>query len=121
MQMTLCSFARPKEGIYASNLKLILYSFELLIGLKINFEKSSLIEIMMSDSKVKYFADSMGCSVDTLPTKYLDYSLHSSKLKNSDWGLIIEKIEKRLSMWKNKVLSIAGRSVLMNAILGLLL
>ena len=103
---------------YASNVKLIIYSFELLIGHKINFEKSSLIGIRMLESKTKYFANLMGCNVASVPTKYLVFPLHSSKPKNSDWNFIVQKVQKKQSMWKNKILYIAGRLVLVNMVLG---
>lgn len=74
----------------ASNLKLILYSFELLTGLKINFGKSSMIGVELSESKAKVFAELKGCSLSKLPISYFDLSLHSTRIKTSDWNFLVE-------------------------------
>jgi hypothetical protein len=40
--------------------------------------------------------------------------MHHRKLNNKDWKMIEERIEKRLSNWKGKYLSVGGRLVLVN-------
>jgi hypothetical protein len=43
--------------------------------------------------------------------------MHHRKLNNKDWKMVEERIEKRLSSWKAKYLSIGRRLVLINSVL----
>jgi hypothetical protein len=43
--------------------------------------------------------------------------MHFRKLRNADWQGLIERIEKKLSSWKGKHLSVGGRLVLINSVL----
>ena len=43
--------------------------------------------------------------------------MHFRKLTSKDWKLIEERIEKKLSSWKGKHLSVGGRLVLINSVL----
>ena len=43
--------------------------------------------------------------------------MHYRKLSNKDWKAIEDRIEKRLSGWKGKFLSVGGRLVLINSFL----
>ena len=43
--------------------------------------------------------------------------MHFQKLSNNDWKVIEDKIEKKLSSWKGKLLSVGGRLVLINSVL----
>jgi hypothetical protein len=43
--------------------------------------------------------------------------MHYRKLYNSDWKMIEERIEKKLSSSKGKYLSVGGRLVLINSVL----
>ena len=43
--------------------------------------------------------------------------MHFRKLSNNDWKIIEDRIEKRLSGWKGKLLSVGGRLVLINSVL----
>jgi hypothetical protein len=43
--------------------------------------------------------------------------MHYRKLNNKDWKMIEKHIEKKLSWWKGKYLSVGGRLVLINLVL----
>ena len=43
--------------------------------------------------------------------------MHFRKLSNKDWKAVEDRIEKRLSGWKGKFLSVGGRLVLINYVL----
>jgi hypothetical protein len=43
--------------------------------------------------------------------------MHYKKLSNIDWKALEQRIEKKLSCWKGKLLSVGGRLVLINSIL----
>jgi hypothetical protein len=40
--------------------------------------------------------------------------MHYRKLNNRDWKVIEERIERELSGWKGKMLTVGGRLVLIN-------
>jgi hypothetical protein len=66
---------------------------------------------MMSNSNI------FGCKFGSLPVKYLGIPMHVRKLNNRDWKMIEKRIEKKLSSWKGKHLSVGGRLVLINYVL----
>ncbi len=43
--------------------------------------------------------------------------MHFRKLSNKDWKVIEQRIEKKLSSWKGKHMSVRGRLVLINSVL----
>jgi hypothetical protein len=101
----------------ANNMKLLLCAFEKLSGLKINFHKSELFcygeEMKMEGQYTELF----DCGTGKYPLKYLGIPMHHKRLSNTDWKIIKEKIEKKLSSWKGKLLSYGGRLVLINSVL----
>jgi predicted component of type VI protein secretion system len=42
----------------------------------------------------------------SFPFRYLGIPMHYRKLNNKDWKMIEERIEKKLSSWKGKYLSV---------------
>src|SRR5699024_8673984 len=57
------------------NLKLILYCFEWLSGLKINFHKSEVFVFGADDQEEKEMANMLNCSLGSFPMKYLGISI----------------------------------------------
>ena len=51
------------------------------------------------------------------PFRYLGLPMHTRKLSNKDWQTIENRIEKKLSGWKGKLLLVGGRLVLINSML----
>ena len=64
-----------------NTLKVILYSFELLTGLRINFSKSCLIGLDIPSEETSFYAWMLGSSIGQLPIDYLGIPFHSSSLK----------------------------------------
>lgn len=59
-------------------LKYIFYAYELFTSLKINFHKSQLIGLNISDEQTEGFAAILGYKVAHLPIQYLGIPLHHS-------------------------------------------
>jgi hypothetical protein len=59
--------------------------------------------------------------IGKFPFRYLGLPMHFRKLYNKDWKNIEERIEKRLSGWKVKMLTVGSRLVLINSVLSSLL
>ena len=101
----------------ARNLKLLLSAFEQMSGLKINFHKSELFCFGEAVEAAADYADLFGCAHGQFPIKYLGIPIHYRRLTIAEWKHVEERLEKRLSSWKGKLLSVGGRLVLVNSIL----
>jgi hypothetical protein len=101
----------------ARNLKLLLIVFEELSDLKINFHKSEVFYFGEAKDNESQYEQLFGCKKGSFPFKYLGIPMHFKKLNNKDWEMIEERIEKKLSSWKGKYLSVGGRLVLINSVL----
>ena len=62
------------------NMKLLLYIFELMSGLKINFQKSEILCVGGDDETLKAYADIFGCQIGHFPMKYLGVPVTFSSL-----------------------------------------
>jgi hypothetical protein len=105
----------------AANLKLLLYLYESMFGLKINFNKSEVIMISQDDSKSIEFSKMFNYAIGNWPIKYLGVHVVGSRLHVADWLSIIEKLMKRLDGWKGSALSLGGRLTLIHSCLSNLL
>lgn len=99
------------------NLKFLLLGFEDVSGLKINFEKSEMIPLNISNSLASSLANQLGCKLTALPITYLGVPLHWKTLRVSDWMPLVDKIENKLQTWKGSLLSLGGRVILLNSVL----
>jgi hypothetical protein len=101
----------------AQNLKLILAAFEQLSGLKINFHKSELFCFGEAQDAASNYAELFGCGQGQFPIRYLGISIHYRRLTIAEWKAVEERLQKHLSRWKGKLLSLGGRLVLINSVL----
>jgi hypothetical protein len=86
-------------------------------GLSINYSKNELIPLNLSDNEGNHLAEILECKIGSLPIKYLGVQFHWKKLRNRDWDFLVNKIDKKLSNWKGKLLSIGGRLTLIKVVL----
>ena len=91
--------------------------FEFLSGLKINYDKCELIGVQTENNHVAFLADVFGCKVGKLPSKYLGIPLCLGFPKKHLWDSVVERIEKKLSSWKGRYLSMGGRVTLIKSVL----
>lgn len=92
----------------AINMKLLLYLYEEMSGLKINFMK---IEIIMVSQESEMF----NCSIGAWPIKHPGVPVSGSKLHVADWVPLDAKLLKRLDSWQGSSLTIGGRTILIQA------
>jgi hypothetical protein len=101
----------------AKNMKLVLCVFEQLSALKINFHKSELFYYGAAKGLELEYSDIFGCGVGSFLFKYLGIPMHHRKLSNTKWRVVEERFQKKLSGWKDKLLLVDNRLVLINSIL----
>lgn len=99
----------------AVNLKLLLYMFELMSGLKINFLKSEIFVIEGDNEISSCYANMFNCQVGNLPMKYLGVPISYATLKNSDWDFVDSKCIKKLASWICDNASSGGRLTLLQS------
>ena len=92
----------------ARNLKLILSAFEQLSGLKINFHKSELFCFGEAQDEAHLYGQPVGCGLGQFPITYLGMPIHYRRLTNAERKHVEERLQKRLSSWKGKLLSLIG-------------
>lgn len=108
---TIIRLKHDVEG--ARNMKLLLYLYELMVGLKINFSKSEVITINDEEGWDRRYAKLFNCQVGTFPIKYLGVPVSPNRLHVCDWIPLTSKNEKKLDVWKGG--TIAGRSTLISS------
>jgi hypothetical protein len=105
-----------KHGIKgARNLKLLLYMYEMMAGLKINFLKSEVITINDKENWANTYAAIFNYQVRSFTIKYLGVPVSPSRLHIADWLPLLEKSNKKLDIWKGGTMSIAGRKTLIDS------
>ncbi|GKV32990.1 hypothetical protein SLEP1_g41549 [Rubroshorea leprosula] len=104
-----------KRNIWAA--KSIMRIFELVSGLKINFVKSQLFSLNVSDEWKSKIAHILHCKQGAFPCRYLGVPIGSNNKSIALWKPLIKTFEKKLSQWKGRFLSFGGRITLLNAVL----
>lgn len=105
------------EVEHLRNLKCILSCFEKLSSMRINFHKSEVIPMNLSDGQIQEVSHILSCPVGAFPMKYLGVPLHFDKLRKEDIQPLIDKILKRIAGWRGRLLSLSGKLVLIKTCL----
>ncbi|GJU33149.1 RNA-directed DNA polymerase, eukaryota [Tanacetum coccineum] len=100
------------------NIVIILKSFFLASGLKINIQKSHIMGVGVADGLIHQAASLIGCAIMKTPFRYLGVLVGNNSLRCSAWSDTIHKLWSRLSKWKVKTLSVGGRLTLLKSVLG---
>ncbi|GKA76939.1 RNA-directed DNA polymerase, eukaryota [Tanacetum coccineum] len=90
----------------------------LVSGLKINMSKSKIMGIEVDSGRVSSAAFKLGCLVFKTPFLYLGSYVGGEMHRFQSWDDIVDRVRRRLSKWKMKMLSIGGRLTLVKSVLG---
>jgi mannosylglycoprotein endo-beta-mannosidase len=101
-------------------LKIVLTAFETIAGLAVNLDKSELVTTITPEETGQELALAMGCKLGEFPMKYLGLPLSNKILNKAAYLPLIQRFSTRLEGWAAKNLSIAGRLILINAVLSAL-
>ena len=110
----LCIKHDPNQGV---NLKLLLYMFEMLSGLKFNFMKSEIISIGGDNNILEFYSELFGCEIGNLPLRYLGMPITFANLKTIDWNFLEMKLVKKLDAWVCEAASSGARLTLLDSCL----
>jgi len=102
-----------KNWLNVRLMRAVLLLFEDVSGLKVNFHKSILTGVNISDSWLSEAALVMNCLKGTIPFTYLGLPIGGDPRKLSFWKPVLDRIVAHLSSWNNKFLSFGGRLVLL--------
>jgi hypothetical protein len=96
-------------------LKALLNSFASSTSHKVNFAKSMMVPINISDERLKHLAATFGCFTGTLPFTYLGLPLGLTKPRVDDFLPLVTRCEKRLTS-TSLFLSQAGKLQMVNSV-----
>jgi len=98
-------------------IKAILRCFELSSSLGVNFFKSKIGAIGVDRYEVKMYLEILHCSLMNIPFTYLGLTIGGNPSRCSFWEPVVSKIRKKLSVWKGRNLSFAGRVCLIKSVI----
>ena len=78
------------------HLKNILSLFSASTGLKVNYNKSSMIPVNVSTNKLNNLAAAFGCQVGSMPFTYLGLPMGTTKPRFEDLTPLMDRVERRL-------------------------
>lgn len=94
---TLIVFKGDLHGVAV--LKTILDRFASMTGLHINYAKSAVVSIHMSEQSVQAYVQTLGCRREGFPQTYLGLPLSTHKLSISAYTPYIHKTDRYLASW----------------------
>jgi hypothetical protein len=96
------------EESHLVNLKGILLWFEQISGMRVNFHKSEIIPMNLSDVEAHDLSHFFSCPLGEFPIKYLGIPLHFDNLRREDIQPLVDKMLKKIAGWRGKLLSYAA-------------
>jgi hypothetical protein len=99
------------------NLRMILTCFEAMFGMKINFDKSEVFTVGLTDEEQQQTVEILNCKLCSFPMKYLGLLVIDHKISKAQLRYVSDKTEKRLGTWQCDYLSSGGKSILIDACL----
>lgn len=110
-------FTCPAKMSNIIAIKHILRNFELVSGLKVNFQKCAILGINTDNLMVENMARYLLCVVGKIPFSYLGMNVGINHRLARSWSMLIDKVRRRINSWKGKNLSFGGRITLIQAVL----
>jgi hypothetical protein len=112
---TLCIGEATLENLWT--LKAVMRAFEMVSGLKVNFWKSNILGVNVSQDFMRLASVFLNCRTGSIPFKYLGLPVGANIRRVSTWEPLISSLRNRLGSWANRHLSLGGRITLLNLVL----
>jgi hypothetical protein len=87
----------PAELDQVVALSFLLNDFSLSTSLRVNFHKSSMVPINVSDERLQLLSATFGCQVASLPFTYLGFPLGTPRPRLQDLMPLVFRLERRLT------------------------
>ncbi|GKD74139.1 hypothetical protein Tco_1332421 [Tanacetum coccineum] len=87
-------------------------------GLRVNYNKSKLYRVGVSDAELSDMARWMKCGMGEIPFTYLGLPIGDNMSRVSAWNSVVEKFKSRLAEWKAKTMSFGRRLTLVKSVSG---
>jgi hypothetical protein len=97
-------------------LKALLETYGQSTGLRVNYSKSGLVPLNMSEQHAEFMAGVFGCKIYGMPFPYLGLPMGSTKPRFEDFSPLMDRIERRL-IGISSLLTHAGKLELVNSVL----
>lgn len=97
-------------------LKDLLSSFATANGLKVNYNKSVMVPINVSEERLQSLSNTFNCQKGSLPFTYLGLPLGTTKPKIEDFLPLVQRIERRLTC-TSAFLTQGGKLEMVNSVL----
>lgn len=78
-------------------MRAVLYIFEAMSSLKVNFHKSELVSVNVNGSWLLEVAAILNCKVTTLPILYLGLPVDGDPRRLNFWDPVVNRIKSRMS------------------------
>ncbi|XP_058784527.1 uncharacterized protein LOC131659337 [Vicia villosa] len=99
------------------NMKVILRGFELVSGLRINFSKSNIIGVNVGEWYMNAALTFLSCNKGVAPFRFLGIMVGDNPRRKKVWLEVVNNINRRLSSWKGRNITMGGRVTLINSVL----
>jgi hypothetical protein len=94
------------------NTKFLLYCFEAMSGLRINYQKSEIFILEATIEKQREVDGLFNCNIGEFPMKYLGVMLDKYYMSSLDFAYVYQKVEKRVPTWQSCLMSYGGKMIL---------
>jgi len=98
----------------------MLRSFEMVSVLRVNFHKSTVGVVSISELDLCVFSKCLNNRYMGLPFKYLGMPIGGNPRRSMFWNPVVDKIRSRLLRWKGILLSMASRLCLIKSVISAL-
>jgi hypothetical protein len=106
-----------KSDLNVLHMKFLLYCFDSMSGMKINYHKSKVFVLGCDVEEQQRVANLFNCKLGALPMVYLGVPIGEYRLNNEHFMPLSGKMTKRMDPWKGKLMSSAAKLTLSNACL----
>jgi hypothetical protein len=101
-------------------LKAMLRGFKLVSGLKVNFWKSKIMGINVSQEFMCLASTFLNCRMGSIPFNYIGLPVGANSRRVATWEPLIQSLRNKLGSWTNRFVSFGGRIILLNAVLNVI-
>lgn len=97
-------------------MKRILRCFEMLSGVKVNFQKCNIFGVNIDNNRLEGMANTLGCATGSVPFNFLGIKVGRIRNNRNEWSELINKMRSKIRSWEDRKISFGGRITLLRAV-----